>query len=516
MIKIFTLLLFTLASTAILYAQSRVVLGPPINTTGAEYNPSLSGDGKTMLFTSKVSDMYDPEFVVSYKTSAGWSRPEVLPALNTKIKTIYQGDYTLSHDGNSIVFTSAKYGGVGNKDIWILEKKGNTWQPAVNPAKPLNSEGDEGDACLSPDNKSLYFVRYETAKTPGGLPCGKIYMSERIPGNTLWKEPVALPAPINQGCECNPRIMADGRTLIFASKRAGGLGEFDQYVSKLTNGTWSTPKPLTFLNTPKDDRYVSIAAQGITAFYTVTQEKSGRDIAMATIPADLQPDKVLYWKGFVKDEATKQPISARIVITNKKTNKLNVIQGNTDGSFHIFLPQGDTYDVAVQANDKGKFYYATLFELDALDKYNELEKTVELKTIVPNASIDLYNIRFENESSKLTPFSTPELTRIVAFLKDNATVKAEIAAYTDHVTRDSVQAAGLTEIQVDTLSSSVDSLGTTTYNIKTTYHNDRTPKQAKAIYDYLISKGIPAARISHQGYGADALMGKKVVLKIKP
>ncbi|MDB5273507.1 MAG: outer membrane protein [Chitinophagaceae bacterium] len=512
--NIFTLVLLGAASVAVM-AQSRVVLGPPVNTTGAEYNPSLSGDGKTMIFTSKVSNMYDPEFMVSYKSATGWSRPEVLPVLNSKIKTIYTGDYTLSHDGNFIVFTSSKYGGVGAKDIWIMEKKGNAWQPAVNPAKPLNAEGDEGDPSLSPDNKFLYFVRYDATKTPGGLPCGKIYVSERIPGNSLWKEPVALPAPINMGCECNPRILADGRTLLFASKRAGGLGEFDQYISKLTNGTWSTPKPLTFLNTPKDDRWVAVSAQGITAFYTVIQEKSGQDIAMSTIPADLQPDKVLYWKGFVKDAATKQPISARIVITNKKNNKLNVIQANADGSFHVFLPQGDTYDVAVQGNEKGKLYFSTLFELDQLDKYSEVEKTIELKTIAPSVVLDLNNIAFEPASAKLTSFSTPELARAVAFLKDNATAKAEIGVYTDKVNSDSIQAPDLTEIVVDTASSVTDSLGMIAYDIRTTYHNDRTPKQAKAIADYLISKGIPATRISYKGYGADALMRKRVVLLVK-
>ncbi|MDF2457115.1 MAG: outer membrane protein, partial [Cytophagaceae bacterium] len=340
--NLFTVILMAISVAA--FAQSRVVLGPPINTTGAEYNPSLSGDGKTMIFTSKVSNMYDPEFVVSYKTATGWSRPEVLPVLNTKIKTIYTGDYTLSHDGNVIVFATSKYGGVGNKDIWMIEKKGNAWQPAINLAKPLNTEGDEGDPSLSPDNKFLYFVRYNATKT-----CGKIYVSEKIPGNVMWKEPVALPSTINAGCECNPRILADGKTLLFASKRAGGLGEFDQYVSKFNNGSWSTPKPMTFLNTAKDDRYIAVSAQGITAFYTVTLDKSGQDLAMSTIPAELQPDKVLYWKGFVKDAATKQPISARIVITDKKTNKLNTIQANSDGSFNLFLPQGDSYDVAVQS-----------------------------------------------------------------------------------------------------------------------------------------------------------------------
>jgi OOP family OmpA-OmpF porin len=192
-----------------------------------------------------------------------------------------------------------------------------------------------------------------------------------------------------------------------------------------------------------------------------------------------------------------------------------VIQANSDGSFNIFLPQGETYDVAVQANEKGKVYYSTLFELEGLDKYTELEKTIELKSVVPSIALDLTNIRFESNSSTLTSFSTPELTRAVTFLKENATAKAEIGVYTDKVIEDSIQAAELTEVQTDTLGMSTDTLGITTYNVKTTYHNNRTPKQAKAIADYLISKGIPASRISYKGYGADALASKRVVLVLK-
>ncbi len=525
MIRIFTFL-FTLYSLSI-FAQSRVLLAPPLNSkSGQEFYPSLSGDGKTMIFQSKLGDAYEPEFMISYLRSGIWSKPELLTTINTSIKTVYTGDLTISHDGNSIAFTSAKYGGVGFSDIWITEKKGGVWQAATNVGKPINTLGQEGDPALSPDNKYLYFVRYSTTKTPGGIPCGKIYKTEKIAGTNTWKEPVALPAPINQTCECNPRIMADGKTLFFASVRAGGKGEYDQYVSKLNdNGTWSTPKPLAFINTPQDDRYISVTAQGNTVFYTVN-EKGLIDIASSLLPAEFQPDQVLYWKGSIKDATNKKPLSARIVITDKKTNKLNVIQNNADGTYHVFLPEGNTYDVAVQANEKGKLYYSHLFELESLDKYQEIEQNIELLPATANARIVLNNIRFEPESATLTSFSTPELNRIVAFLKENTSTRIEIAAHTDLVKEDSIKTPGLTEVNIDTLSSLTnDSTGITTYITQTTYHNNRTNKQAQAIANYILGKGIPASRFSYKGYGdkkplnpmpADPILNRRVELIVIP
>jgi len=524
MVKVFTLLVFFFSSF-IVTAQTRVLVSAPLNTKGGqEFSPSISGDGKTMVFLSKLGDGLDTEFMISYLRSGAWSKPELLTSINTPIKTIYTGDLSISHDGNTIVYTSGKYGGIGGSDIVMTEKKGNVWQAASNLGKPINTTGQEGDASLSPDNKYLYFVRYTASKTPNGLPCGKIYKAEQIAGTNTWKEPVALAAPINQTCECNPRIAADGRTLYFASMRAGGKGGYDQYFAKQNiDGSWTTPKALTLINTPADNRYMAISAQGTTVFYTV-DEKGLIDIATTMLPADLQPDKVIYWKGLVKDATSQKILPARIVITDKKTNKLNIIQCNTDGSFNVFLPQGNTYDVAVQSNEKGKLYYSTLFELDALDKYKEIEQNITLKPIAPQASIVLSNIGFESGTATLTPFSTPELNRIVSFLKDNPTARIEIGAHTYKVIEDSIKAADLTEVRTDTLQTITDdSTGIVSYQLKTTYSNDRTKKQANAIADYITAKGIPASRFTYKGYGdkeplqptpADPLLNRRVVLKI--
>jgi outer membrane protein OmpA-like peptidoglycan-associated protein len=524
----FTLLVLTALIVSQVYAQTPQNLGNIINTPlAAEFWPTISGDGNTILFQSLDSRDEKSEVLITNFSGGTWSRPDVFAPFSVSPGTTYTGGYALSFDGNYIFFSSNRHGGVGNKDIWFIQKAGNnTWTPPVNLGKPVNSPDNEIDPSISPDGKLLYFVRENEKKTTGGLPCGKIYVAERIAGKDLWKEPVALPATINVGCECNPRILADSKTMTFASQRPGGKGEYDQYISKLQdNGTWSTPKPLTVVNTDKEDRYVSIPAKGDYVYHSIPA-KTGTDLVKSMIPAELRPENVVMVRGTAKDMVTRKVMhDSRIVVINKKTNSLNVLQSFTDGIFTVALNQGDEYDFAVQANDKGYTFYSTVYDLKSLSAYREEPLNVDLLPIAINTSFVLNNIQFEEQSAKLMSFpSNNEVNRLLIFMKQNPASVIEISAHTDQVISDSVHSsADLTEMIIDTLSSNTDSLGVLTVVTKTTYHNDRTGKQARAVADALITKGIPKERIVAKGYGdkkkripapSDPLLNRRVELKV--
>src|SRR4029079_13783333 len=116
------------------------------------------------------------------------------------------------------------------------------------------------DASISPDGRYLFFTRLSADKTPGGSRCGKLFMAESM-GKDRWKPPVMMPSPINMNCECAGRMLADNKSFLFASMRAGGLGGFDIYkTTQKSDGSWEAPVPYTFMNTPKDDKCVSVPA----------------------------------------------------------------------------------------------------------------------------------------------------------------------------------------------------------------------------------------------------------------
>jgi hypothetical protein len=119
-----------------------------------------------------------------------------------------------------------------------------------------------------------------------------LFMATKV-ANGQWGEPVALPPNINTGNSQTPRIMADGQTLIFASdKMSGGRGGMDLYLTRLRNGNWTDPQPLDFINTEKDEQFVSVAALGR---YLLKEGPGKRtsELIEFLIPDDLRPQDML-------------------------------------------------------------------------------------------------------------------------------------------------------------------------------------------------------------------------------
>jgi len=102
------------------------------------------------------------------------------------------------------------------------------WSDPVNLGPLINSSALDGNAGLSPDDHTIYFI----STRPGGLGGNDIWMSHRQCLPCDWEAPVNLGAPINSDAiDAAPGMSEDGRLLFFYSARAGGFGLGDVYVS---------------------------------------------------------------------------------------------------------------------------------------------------------------------------------------------------------------------------------------------------------------------------------------------
>ena len=480
-------------------------LGMPLNSPlASEYYPSISANGRTMLLEATTGEGNQPEIVISTQKGGQWSRPEAVPGINAAAnKLTYTGAAFLSYDGASIFFSSKKYGGIGASDIWVMERTGAGWTTPKDLGKPVNSEAYESDPSVSADGKYLYFARCGS-KAPTGQNCCKIMVSEKLGlGKDDWKEPKELPAPINIGCEASPRILPDGKTLIFSSIRAKGKGGYDLYESKLKgDGTWTTPVPLDFINTDKDDLYVTVPASGDIIYYTGAA-KVGTDIFRNRLPDNLQGEKIILLQGLVKNGETQQPLAAHTAVYSKKGLALNSTA--TDGGYTTILSKGDKYDFSITANDKGYTFYSDFFDLDTLSKYRFIPLDVKLLPLKANTSFVLKNITYNPNTATVSRTSSYEIDRLVHLLKDNPSLIAEIGAYTDEVRTDTAASAELTEELSETITTK-DTSGNDVQTIKKTYTNDRTQTQADEVKRYLVQKGIPQNRIIAKGYGSSKLL----------
>src|SRR5437667_7965095 len=101
------------------------------------------------------------------------------------------------------------------------------WSDPVNLGPLVNSSALDGNAGLSPDGLTLYFV----SARPGGLGNNDIWVSHRQCAVCDWAAAVNLGAPINSDAvEGAPTVSEDGRMLFFFSSRPGGFGSADIYV----------------------------------------------------------------------------------------------------------------------------------------------------------------------------------------------------------------------------------------------------------------------------------------------
>jgi outer membrane protein OmpA-like peptidoglycan-associated protein len=90
--------------------------------------------------------------------------------------------------------------------------------------------------------------------------------------------------------------------------------------------------------------------------------------------------------------------------------------------------------------------------------------------VAENKTIVLQNIFFDFGSATLLPSSDPELHRLYLTMKENKTMNIEIRGHTDNVGSDES-------------------------------NQQLSENRAKAVYNYLIEKGIEKDRISYKGFG---------------
>jgi OOP family OmpA-OmpF porin len=443
-------------------------LGVPINTPEfSEFAPTISADGNTLIFESDKSGRW--RLYISIQINGKWTTPKDMDVINNRLQPEdFIGGPCFSYDGNRLYFTSNMKGTVGGMDLWYSEKINEVWQAPKNMGKTVNTAGYDGFPSVSPDNKTLYFMRAGNQTSPTGQRCC-VLMSADKRGN-YFINPKILPSPVNSGCEGYPRVMADGITLIFSSYRTGGKGGYDLYQSKKVGRGWSKPIAMEFINTPKDDELISVPALGEVIYLSNTNKNNKDDIYMLPLPKEFQPQEVVMVAGIVKNEATNKPMPATIQVSNIKTKeKIATIENDSiTGKYNLYLQKGKKYDVSVTS--KGYSFQSEVYDLEKAVAYQTIKKDMVLEPLKLNVSFRLNNLFFEFDSASLTKESELELDRVIEMMKTNASMQVEIAAHTDDV-------------------------GSDAYNLKL------SQLRAESVVSYLSLHGIVATRLIAKGYG---------------
>ncbi|HUU19026.1 MAG TPA: hypothetical protein VMW72_17880 [Sedimentisphaerales bacterium] len=203
--------------------QEPVNLGPNVNSSGSEVEPSISGNGLELYFG--CWDDWNLRVCTRPSKDAPWSSPVKIgppvgsdePAMEDGSDDAWAPD--ISADGLSLYFASTRVGGYGGTDIWVATRATTVdpWGEPVNLGPNVNSSSGDLEPCISTDGLTLVFNR--------GL--RNMMAATRKSVDDDWGPAVDLgfPAPANF---YGPALSPDGSTIYFDVNSAGdGFGSND-------------------------------------------------------------------------------------------------------------------------------------------------------------------------------------------------------------------------------------------------------------------------------------------------
>lgn len=440
-----------------------------------------------------------------------------------KLLNSRRADFSPMFNGDILYFTTTNEKVTGDKrseitgmkksDIWMSKKdeQGNRLRPEPVEGE-LNSELDEGIMSFSPDGSTMYLTK--ARREPNANTGVEIYTSQR--SDAKWSAPVKFEITADTvSSYAHPAVSPDGNYLYFASDMPGTGGK-DIWRINLKERSGSLENLGTDINTPGDEMFPYMLTDSIMYFssdghpglggldiFCATLQPSGRwtvtnmgspinseadDFGMTFLPGANHPqgymssnrgdgrgydhiytfelpDLKINISGWVVDRDD-EPVPNSVIRIVGNDGSIQKAVARDDGSFSFPLQRGVSY--VMMAGGRGYLNAKQEFTADNAEEDAEYEIDFVLASI--NKPNIIENIFYDFDKATLRPESEEALDELVKLLADNPNITIEMASHTDRV-------------------------GTEEYNL------DLSERRAKAVIDYLISKGIAPERLQHQGYG---------------
>ena len=458
---------------------SPINMGAEINSQYDDYEPALTADGEEIIITCLLpidksmqyagGNSVQEDFFIAKKVNGKWAqRTDLGQPINTPGN---EGAQSISADGRIFFYTAcSRMDSKGSCDIYYSIRKGGQWNTPRNLGNPVNSSYWESQPSCSADGRTIYYA----SNRPGGYGQMDIWETH-IDGEGKWTSPKNLGPNVNTPeNEQSPFIHADGKTLYFASSGHLGMGKMDIYkTEKDSLDNWSKPINLGYpINTWKDETDLRVSANGTTAIISSNREGGfgGTDLYTFELYKEARPKEVSYVKGTIFDAKTQKKLGAMFELIDLKTGDI-VMTSFSDGVTGRFLvPLTLNNEYALNVSKDGYMFYSEHYNLHQDSLMKPMELNIPLQPIETGGTVVLENVFFDTDKYTLKDESRVELQKLIDFMTFNKSVKIQISGHTDN-TGDKQKNIILSE------------------------------NRAKAVTEYLISKGIIKDRLSYKGYG---------------
>lgn len=415
------------------------------------------------------------------KAKPKWKEPqsigdylEIEDIINTKAD---EGAVSLNERGNLMYFNRAlmKKNEYNLPRVYSAVKKGGEWEEPTEINLPIDSNYMVIFPCLSPDEKTLFFV----SNMPGGQGDFDIWMSEYNNRKDTWADPVNLGPEINTpGREIAPYLHKDG-TLFFSSKGHVGMGGYDIFrATQRPSGQYGKVKNMKFpINSSYDDFGIIFSGKDAMNGFITSNRRGGRggdDIYEVKL-ADLK----FKMEGILVDEETTDPIKGvNVRIEGSDGSSFDAITNN-NGYFSFgdeIISQGVEYEVIytkdtyIDLVDTVTTQELTIHDFEITDEGYLYTIAVDLKLKVYRLPIVLPFIEYDLGSAELREMAIKDLDNLVGVLETNPDLRIQLRSHTDFRSGDE-------------------------------FNKELSQRRADACVNYLIDQGIDPSRLEPIGMG---------------
>ena len=429
-----------------------------LNTSDNEGTPCFNSLGTEVFFVRakgayKGDDAFCKIYVAEKNVAdAGWSDAKPLPFQKEKINYLHTA---LSPDGTTLSFACNDPEGWGGYDIYAVQrnpKSENGWDEPKLLSRNINTPGNEAFPSLDAD--TLYFAS-DGLPGMGGLDVFRTYKVER----NAWAPPHNLKSPLNSG--------ADDFGFIVQKPTANGPkpskpGDF------IKSGFFTSNRP----GSREDDIY--------RFEQRVPPPKPPKTDTVSTKPLAYK----LVLEGYVLEKIFATPDDPNSKVLGRKPlsgakvqaefgSKKQPFTVKEDGYFKMELAENMDYNFTAALEgylSNGAKFSTKGIAKDPANPVQTFEIEIVLDKIYRNREIVLENIYYDYDKWDIRPDAEPTLNRLADVLKQNPSIRIQLGSHTDCRGNDG-------------------------------YNEDLSQKRAQSAVNYLISRGIDAARLSAVGYG---------------
>ena len=322
-----------------------------------------------------------------------------------------------------------------------------SWSPLKNLGPNINGPQTwEAQPSLSGDGKTLYFA----SARPGGYGKIDIYYSNRNEDGS-WSKAKNMGKPINTSeSDKSPFIHTDSRTFYFVSESSDyrwGAGDFDIFYTQQNEETliWEEPKNIGYpINSEEAEESLIVSVDGHYGYFSSTRIEGlgGKDIFYFEIPEEAKPDKIVLAKGkgsFGPNGSENAKMILRDKNGNKKEQDFSV---GDEGEFIAIVNVEEVKgDALLEIQTEGGAFESLLISEEDVGNTVVKEKQIDVKPMEKGEAYTINDILFESNSSKLKESSKIVLDGFVDWLLVNKELNIEIQGHTDDVGPDKANLA---------------------------------------------------------------------------